>query len=207
MPRPVAADYHEKAGQIVAAAGRVFAEKGYERATMADIARAAGFAKATTYHYFGSKEAVLYALLRNSLTDLLTATKQADPGPAADPEQRLVSVIEAYAVAFVERVSVVTPLLLDLSQLRPEWRLEIRRLERELLALLAGVIGTLDPALPPRIAALTVFGAINWTYYWYNPNGDLSAEALAGGMATLLAGGLTAFSTRRREGRPLRTPE
>jgi len=197
MPRPVAADYHEKAGQIVAAAGRVFAEKGYARATMADIARAAGFAKATAYHYFESKEAVLYALLRSSLTDLLTATRQADPGPTTDPEQRLVRVIEAYAAAFVERVSVVTPLLLDLNQLRPEWRLEIRRLERELLALLARVIAALDPALPPRLAALTVFGAINWTYYWYNPRGELSAEALAHGMTTLLTGGLTAFSPRR----------
>src|SRR5215211_4771160 len=119
MARTVAADYEEKAAAIVDAAARVFAEKSYERATMADVARAAGFAKAGAYHYFDSKEALLYALLDRSLDVLLDAVTRADPGPDAPSAERLACMIEAYVRAFVDRVSVVTPLLLHLERLRP----------------------------------------------------------------------------------------
>ena len=188
MARKVAADYHDKVSSILAAAARVFAENGYERSTMVDIARAAGFSKASAYHYFDSKEAVLYALLRRSIGDLLEAVSRADPGGAASPKQRLARLIEAYVEAFVPRVSVLTPLLLDLDRLRPDWREEIRQLERRLVTLFADAAAASEVPLPPRIAALLMLGAANWTYYWYDPAGDLPVAALARSTARLLTG-------------------
>lgn len=190
MARKVAADYPEKAALILTAAARVFAEKGYERATMADVAGAAGFSKASAYHYFPSKEAVLHALLRRSLQDLIDAVTAADPGPAAAPAARLAALVEAYVTAFIARVFVLTPLLLDRGQLRPAWREEVRRLERRLLDLFGDAAAPLGAPLPPHLTALLIFGAANWTYYWYDPAGPVSATALARGVAALLTGRL-----------------
>ena len=188
MARKVAADYSEKAALILDAAARVFAEQGYERATMADIARAAGFSKASAYHYFPAKEAVLHALLQRSLQELIDAVTAADPGAAAAPAVRLAALIEAYVTAFIARVFVLTPLLLDRGQLRPAWRVEVQRQERWLLDLFGEAAAPLGAPLPPHLTALLIFGAANWTYYWYDPAGPVSAAALARGVAALLTG-------------------
>src|SRR5437016_12061887 len=49
--------------QIIEAAMRVFAQKGFTRATNKDIAREAGITPGLIYHYFESKEAVLKAII------------------------------------------------------------------------------------------------------------------------------------------------
>lgn len=54
-------------GSILAAAGRLFAEKGTEKTTMDDIARAAEYSKATLYVYFQSKEEIINAILLNGM--------------------------------------------------------------------------------------------------------------------------------------------
>src|SRR5689334_13571935 len=50
-------------GQILDAAARVFAEKGYHRATIRDVAQAAGIADGTIYNYFANKAALLLGIL------------------------------------------------------------------------------------------------------------------------------------------------
>jgi len=185
MARTVAADYEAKAAAILDAAARVFAEKGYERATMADVARTAGFAKASAYHYFDSKEALLYALLDHSLDVLLDAVTRADPGPSAPASRRLARMIEAYVAAFVSRVSVVMPLLLHLERLRPAWREPIKRKERRLIEIVGAVAGV--GALPPHVMAFLILGAANWTHYWFDPLGEVSPDELARGIAEVFA--------------------
>ena len=54
-------------GSILAAAERLFAEKGTERTTMDDIAREAEYSKATLYVYFQSKEEIINAILLSGI--------------------------------------------------------------------------------------------------------------------------------------------
>ncbi len=54
----------DKSSSIIEAALKVFGEKGYHNATIAEIARAAGVSEATIYEYFGSKEDLLFAIPR-----------------------------------------------------------------------------------------------------------------------------------------------
>src|SRR5919106_6100933 len=151
MARPTAADHDDKAAAVLAAAGRVFAEKGYEGATMADVAREAGFSKAGVYHYFASKEHILHGLLRTSLEQVLRDLCHADPGPEAT--DRLSLLFETYLRSFSTHLRVITPLLLRLELLRPPWREEVKTLERRIVDRMAEAIGEFDPALPPRTLA------------------------------------------------------
>ncbi len=188
MARPTAADHDDKAAAVLSAAGRVFAERGYEGATMADVAREAGFSKAGVYHYFASKEHLLHGLLRISLEQVLEDLHKADPGPGAPA--RLSALFEAYLRSFTTHLRVITPLLLRLDLLRPPWREEVKVLERRIVDRFAETIGDVDSKLSPRTLAFLALGAANWTYYWYDPEGDVPVDELARGAATLLTGAL-----------------
>lgn len=188
MARPTAPDHDDKAAAVLAAAGQVFAQRGYEGATMLDVARAAGFSKAGVYHYFASKEHLLHGLLTESLTQVVADLTVADPGDKSDPAERLATLVDAYVRSFSSRLRVVTPLLLRLELLRPEWRSEVKGLEREIVDRFADAAGAVGYPLSPRAAAFLVLGAANWTYYWYDPDGDLSVEDLARGAAAVFTG-------------------
>jgi AcrR family transcriptional regulator len=188
VARPTAADHDEKAAAVLEAAGRVFAERGYEGATMADVARAAGFSKAGVYHYYDSKEHLLHGLLVDSLEQVVDDLCQADPGPHVDPAERMRALVEAYVRSFLTRLRVLTPLLLRLELLRPQWRQEVKALERRIVARFAEAAGALDRPISPRATAFLVLGAANWTYYWYDPAGDTTIDELAKGAAALFTG-------------------
>jgi AcrR family transcriptional regulator len=68
----------DKRRRILEAAVRVFAERGYESSRVGDVAREAGVAYGLVYHYFGSKDAVLDAVLREAWGRLLAALAQAE---------------------------------------------------------------------------------------------------------------------------------
>ena len=188
MARPTAPDHDDKAAAVLAAAGQVFAQRGYEGATMLDVAQAAGFSKAGVYHYFASKEHLLHGLLRESLEQVVGDLEAADPGDGTDPAARLAALVDAYVRSFTTRLRVVTPLLLRLDLLRPDWRAEVKALERQIVDRFADAAGALGHDLSPRAAAFLVLGAANWTYYWYDPEGDLSVEDLARGAAAIFTG-------------------
>src|SRR5690348_13556083 len=64
-------------GEILEAALKVFAEKGFAAARMDDIARRAGVTKGTIYLYFENKEAVFKQLVREAVGNTI-ATVTAD---------------------------------------------------------------------------------------------------------------------------------
>jgi AcrR family transcriptional regulator len=194
MARPTAPDHDDKAAAVLAAAGQVFAQRGYEGATMLDVAQAAGFSKAGVYHYFASKEHLLHGLLRGSLQEVVDDLSAADPGDKAEPAERLAALVDAYVRSFSTRLRVVTPLLLRLELLRPDWRAEVKGLERQIVDRFTDAAGALGHPVSPRVAAFLVLGAANWTYYWYDPEGDLSIEDLARGAAAIFTGVLTKAS-------------
>ena len=188
MARPTAPDHDDKAAAVLAAAGQVFAQRGYEGATMLDVAQAAGFSKAGVYHYFASKEHLLHGLLQGSLQEVVDDLTSADPGDEAEPAERLAALVDAYVRSFSTRLRVVTPLLLRLDLLRPEWRAEVKGLERQIVDRFEDAAGALGHPVSARAAAFLLLGAANWTYYWYDPEGDLSIEDLARGAAAIFTG-------------------
>ena len=68
--RSIARDHDEKRGQILLAAAKVFATEGYDRSSMTRLAEECGISKANIYHYYPSKEALLYDILDSHLRAL-----------------------------------------------------------------------------------------------------------------------------------------
>src|SRR5579864_7567060 len=66
------AHFEQQLRKILESATQVFCEKGYAGASMRDIARATGMSLAGMYHYFGSKERLLYLIQKHSFSTIVS---------------------------------------------------------------------------------------------------------------------------------------
>src|SRR5690348_661813 len=88
-------------GKILEHATEVFCDKGYEGASMRDIARATGMSLAGMYHYLGSKERLLYLIQKDSFSTILGRLRERLEG-VSDPEQAVRAFILNHLEYFLE---------------------------------------------------------------------------------------------------------
>jgi AcrR family transcriptional regulator len=190
-----AKDHGDKRQLILDRSAELFARQGFHRTSISEIAKACNSSsKAWIYHYFPNKEAVLFTLLREFL-ELATSRVRAAVEPQSDAKKRLQSfVLECLHIYAEYRINHAM-LFSELTLLPPEQRKEIHVLERAYAQVLRDLIQAVNPAIGERrhqTAALTMiaFGAINWTYTWFNDKGALSLEDVADLTTKLLLNGL-----------------
>jgi TetR/AcrR family fatty acid metabolism transcriptional regulator len=88
--------------QILAAAALVFARKGFDRATIADVAQAAGLAEGSIYNYFRSKDELLAHIPRQIAQPVLARFLERTPSPATVEEME--ALLLQLSAAIVDRV-------------------------------------------------------------------------------------------------------
>ena len=179
------ASQRRRAPQIIEAAARVFAERGFHGATTQDIADVLGIKQASLYYYFSSKEAALELVCLRGVEGFFEAAKAI----AARPEsarKRLALLINSHLSPLVNRADFVKVFLNERQHLPTESRRRIGRWSRGLERIFEEVIkegiakGEFRAALDPRTATLAILGMCNAVSSWQrNENVDvaqLSAE-------------------------------
>ncbi|MGH8494782.1 MAG: TetR/AcrR family transcriptional regulator [Gammaproteobacteria bacterium] len=195
MARPQAADYEDRRRSILERAAALFAEKGFPRTSIAELAQACNASKSWLYHYYPSKEAVLYDIMSDHIGRLLVAAEEslAAGGHAGTRLRRLArALMEIYGGSRTRHIVLVN----DLGCLPEPQRNEIVRLEKKLLAKIGALLEEINPQLTsvPSLRAPSVMlfmGMLNWTYTWYDEAGpvspakfaDLSADVFLNGFA------------------------
>jgi len=171
---------------------RVFAERGYDGASMDDVARAAGITKASIYHHVAGKEALLDRGLTRALDALFAVL---DEPPAI--EGRALARLRHITGRVAEITLRMLPELTVLVHVRGSSKSERAALERrrsfdrvvtELIAQ-AQRDGDVRPELEPRLVARLVFGMSNSVVEWYR-SGALTSEAIAGAIVALAFEGI-----------------
>lgn len=180
MPRVRARDYDAKAKAILDSAAAVFARMGYPNAKMEDIAKACGASKSMLYHYFRTKDELLYAMLEEHLEMLIIALERAVG--LAHSHERLSVFIQTYIQksALARRRHVVA--INDLRFLPKSRQGPLLRLETRVLRLTAEVLRGLNPCLDEALYkpyALMLIGILNWTDTWYRPSGAIKRPELS----------------------------
>lgn len=92
---------------IIDAALKVFREKGYANARMADIARRAGVSYGLVYHYFGSKE-VLFEMIVESWWSALYAMMEKEIASGDDIRDKLVNIIEFFLNTYGQKPNLMS---------------------------------------------------------------------------------------------------
>jgi AcrR family transcriptional regulator len=191
-PSPRAVD---RKRAILAAAARVFREKGLHRAGMREIAAAAGMTAGNLYYYFESKEELLAFCQQDALDGLLALAESVE-GTDKPPEDQLRELI----VGHVRRLNEGTPgslAHLEIEALDDRFRAPLLaqrdRYEQALRRIVArGVAAARFRSVDPKTAALAVLGAANWTVKWFRAGGGQTAEEIGQAFADHLVRGLLA---------------
>ncbi len=180
--------------QILWAAAEAFRKKGYHATSVADIARELGLAKPTLYHYFKSKQELLFdshLLAAAAVVEDLRAIRQR----SESAEVRLRQAVLAFMVAVVEKVPLSSVLVFQDSILSVSQRRKIIEIRDEADRIFRSIIsdgidsGDFIP-VDPKIVSLVIIGAMNWLPHWYSHRGALSIHDLGHRFADYLIRGL-----------------
>lgn len=196
-PRPAEAE-------IISKAAELFSSKGYHATSMLDIADAVGLNKATLYHYFPSKEAILLRIT-GDIRPALTPAIEAIVNSAQPARDKLRHIITHHVEFIGKHIGPMRVLLLDYRHLSQEANATLTVSRRAYLDLFVRVLREGVNAgefrqIDPQIAALSILGMCNWMSVWFRPDGRLDAAAIAEQMATLVLQGLDNRETRAPSG-------
>lgn len=182
MARPRAADYDAQRDRILGRAVQAFAEIGYPSASMAALADACGTSKAGLYHYYPSKEAILFDSL-DRYTDRLAAIVQSTRARGLAPRDEVRALVRAFLAEYRHSRAYHVALLNDVKFLDEPLRERIRAREREIVEAFADA---LERGWPARMAAgtrkpltMALLGMINFTFAWLRPDGPMTHEQYA----------------------------
>ncbi|NGM20858.1 TetR/AcrR family transcriptional regulator [Roseomonas stagni] len=191
MARPRAADHEEKRQAILKQAAELFATHGYDRASLAMLAKACDVSKTLVYHYWTDKAALLFDVLAQHLQQLVEIARGAvGTTPRARLETLAFLLLDAYRDAdAVHRVQITC-----LTLLAPAQQEALRSLERALVAEAAAIIADLHPTLAEdrrllKPLTMSFFAMLNWHHLWHRDRGPLSREDYARMVAALIAEG------------------
>jgi TetR/AcrR family transcriptional regulator, cholesterol catabolism regulator len=166
--------YDRKLLQILKAAAAVFAEKGYDRASIRDISAATGVSLSGLYYYFKSKEELLFLIQDHCFGTLLARLDQ-DLEGVTDPECRLRVVVRNHLRFFVDNMKEMKVLSHEADVLTGDYREEVGRKKRRYVEAVTAILRELRPSRGAdlRTATFALFGMMNWIYTWYREEKDL----------------------------------
>ncbi len=202
MARTRASNFEDKQRAILDNAAAVFAELGMEKASMALVAQRANASKALLYHYYPSKSALIFDIVRSHLSELDEAVARADdPGKPARERLRahIAAVLEKYRGADNHHKVQLN----CSSSLNDDQKAELRSIERRIVnrfsALLREINPNLDRPERPLLMPVTMslFGMLNWVYLWFRDDGPIARNDYAEIVTELMMSGVADMKLRR----------
>ena len=193
MARPQSPDYDRRREAIVAAAAALYARRGFQGASVADLAKACSTSKSLVYHYFPSKEDILHEVMASHLSELVEATEDAVGRRDEPPAERLRGLAEAMMALYAGAADRHKVLLNELDNLPAERRADVVEKQRRIVALVEALVREIRPDAEAKLArplTMLFFGMVNWTHTWFRADGGLSPQALGNIASELMLHGL-----------------
>lgn len=169
-------------GRLLKEAARLFRDKGYERTTVRDLAAAVGIQSGSLFHHFRTKEAILKAVMVETIR-LNTALMQAAVDDADGDRAKLRALVHAELESINGQTSEAMSVLVF------EWRSLSTEAQEEVLALrdiyeqlwldvLSRLNKAGEVAAEPFVVRRLLTGALSWTVTWYRPGGEMGLSEL-----------------------------
>lgn len=195
------AEYAHKRAALLDAAARIFQAKGFDGASINDVAAESGTDRATVYYYFAGKRELFHAVIADAVESNVTTAEQiaAGRGGAADKVRSLVTALlhsyeEHYPYLFVYIQEDMAKLGRDGKESTRRLRDLGRRYNSAVEAIIKSGIqaGEFKAGLDPRLASYAILGAVNWTHRWFRPGKGPSAPEIADTFVEIILTGLVA---------------
>jgi AcrR family transcriptional regulator len=179
----------------------VFAQRGFDGASMDDVARAAGITKAAIYHHVSGKEELLERGLRRAL-EALYAVLDEPAAAEGRPIERLRHILRRVA----ELAVALMPELTVLVRVRGNSETERHAIERRrgFDAIVVAIVraaqeaGEFDPSLEAAVVVRLMFGMCNSIVEWYRPHGRFSGSQIADAVERMIFTGVAPAARESR---------
>ncbi len=184
MARTIAKDHDEKRAQILRAAAKVFATEGFDRASMTQLARECGISKANIYHYYDSKDAILYDILETYLRGLRDRICGIDLS-SLDAESQLLAAVREILLAYQGADHEHRVQINGVDRLPADEQTVLRGYQRDMVRFLGDILLRVAPEdlgsdkARLRATTMSVFGMLNWYYMWNSGSGSAAREDYA----------------------------
>jgi len=183
MARTQAADYDAKRDAITTHAAKLFARKGFAGASISELAECCAVSKSLIYHYYPSKEAILFDVMKDHIDDLLGVVETHNSNDAP-PDEEFTHLTKALLRRYVGAANQQKVLLYELEALPNDLKSEIIDKQRKIITRVEEIIGKARPDLlndrkKLRAKIMLFFGMLNWTHTWFKPKGAVSRDELA----------------------------
>jgi TetR/AcrR family transcriptional regulator, cholesterol catabolism regulator len=197
--------YDRRLAEILSHATEVFCKKGYEGASMRDLARQSGMSLAGLYYYFESKERLLYLIQKHTFATIVQRLKSRLEG-VPEPEERVRLFVLNHLEYFLANQAAMKVLSHEDEVLKNGFGAEVAAIKREYYRICVSLLDELKHArglqFSTRLAVLSLFGMMNWIYTWHNPRVDADAASIAREMGDIFLRGVMANRERKEKLRP-----
>ncbi|MBI5585354.1 MAG: TetR/AcrR family transcriptional regulator [Deltaproteobacteria bacterium] len=185
----------ENKDKLIKTAIDLFAAKGFKGTSIRDIAQAMGMSISNIYHYFGSKEGLLLAVLEESSRKLLERLRQVTQMDL-EPLERFKLLLETHIRISEARMNEAKIFALDEEHLSPEGNEINRQIQREVLNIYLQELQVIKDLGLIRsknltVTAFNIFGTVNWLLRWYHPEGNLSLEEICQELVDFILHGIS----------------
>lgn len=186
----------ERVNHIGKAATMLFHKKGYLEASMDDIAHAAMMSKGGVYHYFASKDEILYFILNNYM-DIILGDLEEELKEIEKAHLKIQFVISRHIEIYTKHISESKTLLHEAHCLPSKYLDIIAEKERKYYRIVADVLSGFfeNQIQKDKLIGITflLFGMCNGIYFWYNPKGPLDPTELSDIIFNMFLHGLNTF--------------
>ncbi|MBN1277940.1 MAG: TetR family transcriptional regulator [Deltaproteobacteria bacterium] len=174
--------FHQRKKIVYDTAAHLFAKRGYSGTSIRELAQALKLQKSSLYHYFKSKEDLLFKIMDDSMT---VALQKIDSLYAYDapPLEKLRDFMHFYASFYAGDRDRLILLVNELDQLSPVYRDRLIEKERHYVEVLKGILTELQQqgfmkSIPTAVASFAFFGMVHFTYKWYRQDGQVTPDQL-----------------------------
>jgi TetR/AcrR family transcriptional regulator, cholesterol catabolism regulator len=185
------ARYDARRREVVATAAKLFAERGYDGASMNELTAATGLAAGGLYHYIEGKDDLLIAICDELLEPLLERAREIVTEDAP-PVEQLRALVAAWVAHVVEHRNHMLVFTQERQAIEGQQRWRRVRSQRQAFERILDEVlerGEADGSMSfidRRLSLLALLGMVNYTPQWVRPGGRLSAQEIAAGYCAMV---------------------
>lgn len=188
---------NERYDEVLSVAARLIARDGFERASIRAMAHEAKLSQAGLYHYFASKEDLLFQVqkhtftaLRNSLAARLDATMP--------PVERFKTLIANHLEFFIAHMDELRVCAFEHQRLTGKFYDQVLVIRRDYFRLAHNIVkdvleankGSMDTRPDSKRVTMYLFGALNWIHMWFNTQRRTDVDVIAQEIAAMVLFGI-----------------
>ena len=186
----------DKSREIQAVVARLFAHKGYDATSMREIARELGMNQSSLYHYFRSKEEILFNLANDAMDDALPTLEEICKADLSAVE-KLKKVLDFYIRHYAGDQDRLTLLVNEMNSMDAGHRRKVVDKQRRYVDLIRSILEQLEREkglrkVHPTVATFAFFGMVHYTVKWYDREGPIDLDELARSFLEIFTRGVLA---------------